>query len=170
MRCRYRTLLVSIAAMALTVASGRVIADPDLDQKMSNPANWATQAGDYANHRYSELSQINSGNVSNLQVAWTLSTGVLRGHEGSPLVIGDTMYIHTPFPNNVYAVSLKDQTFIWKYEPKQDADVVPVMCCDTVSRGLAYGDGKILLQQADTTLVALDARTGKVVWSAKNGD
>ena len=99
-----------------------------------------------------------------------MSTGVLRGHEGSPLVIGDTMYIHTPFPNNVYAVNLKDQTFKWKYEPKQDADVVPVMCCDTVNRGLAYGDGKIFLQQADTTLVALDAKTGKVVWTAKNGN
>lgn len=72
--------------------------------------------------------------------------------------------------DNVYAVSLKDQTFRWKYEPKQDADVVPVMCCDTVSRGLAYGDGKIFLQQADTTLVALDARTGKVIWSVKNGN
>ena len=80
------------------------------------------------------------------------------------------MYVHTPFPNNVYAVNLKDQSFKWKYEPKQNADVVPVMCCDTVNRGLAYGDGKILLQQADTTLVALDANTGKVVWTAKNGD
>src|SRR6185503_1490276 len=170
MRYFSRSVLVGIAAMSMTVASVTVIADPDLDQKMSNPANWATQAGDYANHRYSTLSQINSGNVGNLQVAWTLSTGVLRGHEGSPLVIGDMMYIHTPFPNNVYAVSLKDQTFKWKYEPKQDADVVPVMCCDTVSRGLAYGDGKIFLQQADTTLVALDAATGKVLWSVKNGN
>ena len=67
----------------------------------------------------------------------------------------------------MYAVNLKDQTFKWKYEPKQDADVVPVMCCDTVNRGLAYGDGKIFLQQADTTLVALDAKTGKVVWSVE---
>ena len=67
-----------------------------------------------------------------------MSTGVLRGHEGSPLVIGDTMYVHTPFPNNVYAVNLKDQSFKWKYEPKQNTDVVPVMCCDTVNRGLAY--------------------------------
>ena len=99
-----------------------------------------------------------------------MSTGVLRGHEGSPLVIGDMMYMHTPFPNNVYAVHLKDQSFKWKYEPKQENNVVPVMCCDTVNRGLAYGDGKILLQQADTTLVALDADTGKVVWTAKNGD
>src|SRR6218665_346619 len=145
-------------------------ADAELDKLIANPANWAAQAGDYANHRYSELKQVHAGNAKNLQVAWTVSTGVLRGHEGSPLVFGDTMYIHSPFPNKVIALNLKDQTFKWKYEPKQDNNVVPVMCCDTVSRGLAYGDGKILLQQADTTLVALDAQTGKVVWSVKNGD
>jgi lanthanide-dependent methanol dehydrogenase len=171
MRLEYRHVGVALAALiiplAMPLAAG---ADPDLDQKMANPANWAAQAGDDANLRYSELKQINAGNVGKLQVAWTLSTGTLRGHEGSPLVIGDTMYIQTPFPNNVYAVSLKDQTFRWKYEPKQDADVVPVMCCDTVNRGLAYGDGKIFLQQADTTLVALDAKTGKLVWSVKNGN
>ena len=161
-----RVVVIAVAA----ATSGVALADADLDQKIADPANWAAQAGDYANHRYSELKQINASNVGKLQVAWTLSTGVLRGHEGSPLVIGDTMYVHTPFPNNVYAVNLKDQTFRWKYEPKQDADVVPVMCCDTVNRGLAYGDGKIFLQQADTTLVALDAKTGKVVWTAKNGN
>ena len=59
---------------------------------------------------------------------------------------------------------------VWKYEPKQDPNVIPVMCCDTVNRGVAYGDGKIFLHQADTTLVALDAKTGKVAWSVKNGD
>ncbi|MFL6719438.1 MAG: methanol/ethanol family PQQ-dependent dehydrogenase, partial [Burkholderiaceae bacterium] len=123
-----------------------------------------------SNHRYSSLAQINKGNVKNLQVAWTFSTGVLRGHEGGPLVIGDTMYVHSPFPNKVMAISLEDQRIKWKYEPKQDAAVIPVMCCDTVNRGVAYGDGKIILQQADTTLVALDAQTGKEVWKVKNGD
>jgi PQQ-dependent dehydrogenase (methanol/ethanol family) len=81
------------------------------------------------------------------------------------------MYVHTPFPNKVYALDLsKDNQIVWKYEPKQDPNVIPVMCCDTVNRGVAYGDGKIFLHQADTTLVALDAKTGKVEWSAKNGD
>ena len=167
----YRSVLMRGTVLAAAaVISSSALADADLDSKIADSSNWASQAGDYANHRHSELKQITTSNVKSLQVAWTMSTGVLRGHEGSPLVIGDMMYIHTPFPNNVYAVSLKDQTFRWKYEPKQDADVVPVMCCDTVNRGLAYGDGKIFLQQADTTLVALDAKTGKVVWSVKNGN
>jgi PQQ-dependent dehydrogenase (methanol/ethanol family) len=169
---RYESFSVLVGAAVLTSAacSNAVSAQSDLEKAMGSSSNWASQAGDYANHRYSDLNQINAGNVAKLQVAWSMSTGVLRGHEGSPLVIGDTMYVHTPFPNNVFAVNLKDQSFKWKYEPKQDADVIPVMCCDTVNRGLAYGDGKIFLQQADTTLVALDMNTGKVVWSAKNGD
>jgi len=167
---KIRNLAVGLAVVASAAVSASARADAELDKLIANPANWAAQAGDYANQRHSTLKQINSGNVKNLQVAWTVSTGVLRGHEGSPLVIGDTMYVHSPFPNRVIALNLKDQSFKWKYEPKQDASVVPVMCCDTVNRGLAYGDGKILLQQADTTLVALDAKTGKVVWSVKNGD
>ncbi|MEW8550698.1 MAG: PQQ-dependent dehydrogenase, methanol/ethanol family, partial [Candidatus Thiodiazotropha endolucinida] len=127
--------------------------------------------GNYASTRYSELDQINTSNVKDLRVAWTFSTGVLRGHEGGPLVLGDVMYIHSPFPNKVFALDLSnDGRIIWKYEPRQDTSVIPVMCCDTVNRGLAYGDGKIILSQADTTLVALDAKTGKKIWSVVNGD
>ena len=127
--------------------------------------------GNYANQRYSQLKQITADNVGKLQVAWTFSTGVLRGHEGGPLMIGDVMYVHGPFPNPVYALDLKNEgKILWKYEPKQDPNVIPVMCCDTVNRGLAYADGKIFLHQADTTLVALDAKDGKVVWQMKNGD
>lgn len=164
------------AATALTVGLSVGFAAPgfandDLKAKMGDSKNWAIQTGDYANHRYSNLSQITAANVKNLKVAWTFSTGVLRGHEGSPLVIGDTMFIHTPFPNNVYALDLANEgTIKWRYEPKQNPDTIPVMCCDTVNRGLAYADGKIFLHQADTTVVALDEKTGQVVWSVKNGD
>ncbi len=96
---------------------------------------------------------------------------MLRGHEGSPLVVGNMMYVHTPFPNIVYALDLDNEAkIVWKYEPKQDPSVIPVMCCDTVNRGLAYADGTIILHQADTTVVSLDAKTGKVNWSVVNGD
>jgi PQQ-dependent dehydrogenase (methanol/ethanol family) len=138
---------------------------------VASPKNWLMQTGNYGNHRYSHLRQISADNVSKLQVAWTFSTQVLRGHQGGPLVVGDVMYVHGPFPNPVFALDLNnDGNILWKYEPKQDLNVIPVMCCDTVNRGLAYGDGKIFLHQADTTLVALDAKTGKVVWLSKNGD
>ncbi|NDP59909.1 MAG: methanol/ethanol family PQQ-dependent dehydrogenase [Oxalobacteraceae bacterium] len=160
-------LLVIAGALAV---SNSALADEQLNKAMASPKNWASQAGDNANHRYSELNQITSANVKDLQVAWTFSTGVLRGHEGGPLVVGDTMYVHSPFPNKVYAINLEDQSMRWKYEPRQDPGVIPVMCCDTVNRGVAYGDGKIILQQADTTLVALDMKTGKEVWKTKVGN
>jgi PQQ-dependent dehydrogenase (methanol/ethanol family) len=164
-------LLSGVAAMGLLAASQAAVANEELLVMQENPADWVMPLKNYSSTRYSELGQINKDNVGDLQVAWTFSTGVLRGHEGGPLVIGDTMYIHTPFPNIVYALDLNDNgRVIWKYEPKQDPDVIPVMCCDTVNRGVAYGDGKIFLHQADTTLVALDAQTGEVAWSKVNGD
>ena len=164
-----RRLLLSSGA--LLCAASMAMANDDLMSQMDNPSQWAIQTGDYANQRYSELDKINKENVGDLQVAWTFSTGVLRGHEGSPLVVGDTMYVHTPFPNIVYALDLNDQGRIkWRYEPKQDPDVIPVMCCDTVNRGVAYADGKIFLHQADTKVVALDAETGEVKWEVMNGD
>ncbi len=164
------TLKQMLGVAGALAVTGSAQADPQLQEAMKNPDNWAVQAGDFANQRYSKLDQINKDNVKNLQVAWTFSTGVLRGHEGGPLVIGDVMYVHSPFPNKVYAISLKDQSMLWKYEPTQDPNVITIMCCDTVNRGLAFGDGKIILQQADTTMVALDAKTGKEVWKVKNGD
>ncbi len=163
--------LTALTSAVAICAAGMATANDDLQTKMDNPNNWAIQTGDYANTRYSELDQINRDNVGDLQVAWTFSTGVLRGHEGSPLVIGETMYVHTPFPNIVYALDLSNEgKILWKYEPKQDPDVIPVMCCDTVNRGVAYSNGQIYLHQADTTIVALDAKTGAVNWSVKNGD
>lgn len=163
--------IISMIGVALAlIVPGTSSANSELMKLMDNPDNWAIWGGDYAGTRYSKLNQINSKNVGDLQVAWTFSTGVLRGHEGGPLVVGDTLYIHTPFPNKVFAISLNDQTILWRYEPKQNPDTIPVMCCDTVYRGLAYADGKIFLQQADTHLVALNAKTGKVIWRIKNGD
>jgi len=158
-----------LAALAVS-SMGFAAQDEDLVKAMANPNNWAHPSGDYALHRYSKLTQINASNVGKMKVAWTFSTGVLRGHEGGPLVIGDTLYIHSAFPNKVFAINLADQTIKWKYVPTQDPSVIPVMCCDTVNRGLAYASGKIFLQQADTTLVALDANSGTVVWSVKNGN
>ncbi|WP_417742540.1 methanol/ethanol family PQQ-dependent dehydrogenase [Salipiger sp.] len=162
------TLLTSgVALFAASFAS----ANEDLMTRMDDASQWAIQTGDYANQRYSELDSINKDNVGDLQVAWTFSTGVLRGHEGSPLVVGDTMFVHTPFPNIVYALDLNEDGKIkWRYEPKQDPNVIPVMCCDTVYRGVAYADGKIFLHQADTKVVALDSETGEVLWEAVNGD
>ena len=166
-----RYLIVGLLAGVASVAAGAANANDELEKMEKNAKNWVMPTGNYANHRYSALDQINTENVDKLQANWTFSTGVLRGHEGGPLVIDGVMYVHTPFPNMVYALDLKDEgKILWKYEPKQDPNVIPVMCCDTVNRGVAYGDGKIILNQADTTVVALDAKNGNVLWQTKNGD
>jgi PQQ-dependent dehydrogenase (methanol/ethanol family) len=134
--------------------------------------DWAMVNKNASGTRFSDLSQITAANVKDLKVAWTFSTGVLRGHEGEPLVIGDTMYLTTPFPNHVYALDLTKEgaPVKWKYSPRQDPAVIPVACCDTVNRGLAFSNGKIFLNQLDTNTVALDAATGKELWKVKQGD
>ena len=167
MSSKMKQLPLWVAALAIP---GTALANADVAKLIKDPKNWAMQAGNFENQRYSNLNQINKSNVKNMKVAWTFSTGVLRGHEGGPLVIGDTLFVHSPFPNKVFAIDLETQKIKWKYEPKQDPSVIPVMCCDTVNRGLAYAEGKVFLQQADTTLVALDAKTGKKLWDVKNGD
>ena len=168
---RYLLLKFSTIGAVAAFAAGSAYANEALIKMSENPKDWVMPARTYDAQRYSPLKQINTANVGKLQAAWSFSTGVLRGHEGAPLVVGNVMYVHTPFPNNVFALDLDhDGKILWKYEPKQDPNVIPVMCCDTVNRGLSYGDGKIFLHQADTTLVALDAKTGQVVWSVKNGD
>jgi PQQ-dependent dehydrogenase (methanol/ethanol family) len=164
-------LLTTCLGAVAAFAAGAAHANDELIKMSQNPKDWVLPTGNYANHRHSQLKQITAQNVGKLQVAWTFSTGVLRGHEGGPLIIGNVMYVHGPFPNPVYALDLNnDGKILWKYEAKQDPNVIPVMCCDTVNRGLSYADGKIFLHQADTTLVALDAKDGKVVWQVKNGD
>lgn len=168
---RKMLLACTIATGVVAGGVGTASANDELLKMQTDAKQWVMPTGNYANHRYSTLSQINATNASKLRPVWTFSTGVLRGHEGGPLVIGDVMYVHTPFPNNVFALDLNDNgKILWKYEPRQDPNVIAVMCCDTVNRGVAYGDGKIFLDQADATVVALDAKSGKELWSVKNGD
>ena len=168
---RFLNVVASIALGAAVALPSAVSANDEVMALSQDPNNWVMWGRTYDGQRYSPLNQINNENVGSLQVAWTFSTGVLRGHEGGPLVIGDTMWVHTPFPNKVFSINIPDRSINWIYEPKQDAaETVPVMCCDTVYRGLAYAEGKIFLQQANTVLVALDANTGERLWSTVNGD
>jgi lanthanide-dependent methanol dehydrogenase len=171
MRLLKNSTCLAFAASVLLASAAGTYANDEVIGLTADSKNWAMPTGDYANTRFSKLNQINADNVKTLQAKWTFSTGVLRGHEGGPLIIGEVMYVHTPFPNIVYALDLNnDGKILWKYEPRQNPNVIPIMCCDTVNRGVAYADGKIFLYQADSTLVALDAKTGKPVWSVLNAE
>jgi lanthanide-dependent methanol dehydrogenase len=162
----------ALLASAAIVFAGTASANDNQLQLQDDPTLWPAALGNYHGHRYSTLDHINRDNVSDLRVAWQFSTGVLRGHEGGPLYVGDgRLYIHTPFPNKVFALDMNDNgRMLWTYEPDQDPMAIPVMCCDTVNRGLAYADGKLFLGQADATVIALDAESGELLWSAENGD
>src|SRR5690606_27321377 len=133
---------------------------------------WTLPNGDYGGLRYSPLDEINTENAAQLQVVSTLSTGVNRGHEGEPLVIGDTMYVVTPFPNNLIAIDLSEPgtAIKWIFEPAPSADAMGVACCDVVNRGASYVDGKIIYNLLDAHTVAVDAETGEELWRTKVGD
>jgi PQQ-dependent dehydrogenase (methanol/ethanol family) len=132
---------------------------------------WTMPAKNYASTRYSGLDQINTENVKNLKVAWTFSTGVNRGQEAAPIVVGSTMYVVTPYPNILYALDLNNPGATkWKYEPDPVSASQGVACCDVVNRGAVYADGKIFYNTLDNFTVAVDAETGKEIWKTSLGD
>src|SRR6266850_1761965 len=150
------------AQRAENVVVGARIAAP-----RTGPANeWPMPGADYSNSRYSELAEITPANAKNLRAAWTFSTGVLRGHEGQPLVVDNTMYLVTPYPNVSYAIDLTQpgQPLKWKFRPENAQAAVGIACCDVVNRGAAYSNGKIVYNLLDGHTVAVDAATGTELW------
>ncbi|MER9023545.1 methanol/ethanol family PQQ-dependent dehydrogenase [Mesorhizobium sp. M0815] len=129
-------------------------------------------AKNYASTRYSELAEITEDNVKNLQVAFTFSTGVNKGQEAAPLVVGNTMYIVTPFPNILYALDLTKPgaPMKWKFEPNPEPAAQGVACCDVVNRGAVFFDGRIYFNTLDGHTIAVDAATGKPVWNTHIGN
>jgi PQQ-dependent dehydrogenase (methanol/ethanol family) len=173
-RFRWPRLAVALAAAALMTVS--TLAAIDRQDHASAAADedgqWVRAAGDFASTRYSPLAQITAANVKQLRVAWSFTTGVQRGHEAAPLVVGDTMYVVTPYPNVLYALDLRagGGAVRWKYEPKPAAAAQGVACCDVVNRGAAYADGRVVFNTLDAHTVAVDARSGRELWNTKLGD
>ena len=158
-------------ALSLIMLSASTAFAQDLDKTSQDANQWVLPLGSYSGVRHSKLSQITPANAKQLHVAWTMSTGTLRGQEGQPLVVGNMMYFESSYPNFVYAIDLdKPGRIVWKFAPEQDKFAPSVACCDLVNKGVAYGDGKIVVTTLDTMVYALDAKTGKVIWSVKNGD
>ncbi|MDB4877215.1 MAG: PQQ-dependent dehydrogenase, methanol/ethanol family [Gemmatimonadetes bacterium] len=144
----------------------------DTGHLAADDGQWVRPAKDYASTRFSALSEINTANVKNLRLVATFSTGVLRGHEAAPIVVGSTMYVITPFPNYVYALDLTKPglSVKWTFNPKPELAAQGVACCDLVNRGLVYDAGKLFFNTLDDHTIALDAESGKVVWDTKVGD
>ncbi|MBV8748366.1 MAG: methanol/ethanol family PQQ-dependent dehydrogenase [Candidatus Eremiobacteraeota bacterium] len=171
-----RIALAALVALALsaTVFGGYRVTSAQqrvaLADMATDSGQWVMPGQNYANVRHSALDEIKTDNVANLKAAWTMSTGATRGHEGQPLVVADTMYYESAYPNHVYAIDLNDYHIKWQYTPKEDSFATSVACCDLVNRGVAYGDGKIIEDALDGQVIALDANSGHVVWNVKNSD
>jgi PQQ-dependent dehydrogenase (methanol/ethanol family) len=172
-------MVCSLPLLALLYAhQGEVSEAQDLPQAKipssvaSDDGQWRMAPKDYANLRYSNLDQITPENIKTLRVAFTFSTGVTQGHEAAPLVVNNTMYIVTPYPNYLYALDLTQPgaPVKWQYEPKPAAAAQGVACCDQVNRGAAYANGRIFYNTLDGHTVAVDAQTGKEIWKTTLGD
>jgi len=161
----------SRATPSVNAQTGAAPANGEVDLG-ADDGQWVRPAKDFASTRFSALSEINTTNVKNLKSVTTFSTGVLRGHEAAPLVVGGTMYIITPFPHFVYALDLTKPGLPakWSYNPKPELASQGVACCDVVNRGLVYDNGRLFFNTLDDHTIALDAATGQPVWNTKVGD
>jgi PQQ-dependent dehydrogenase (methanol/ethanol family) len=163
--------LVNGLRLALVLAA--IVAGPAHAQSAADdPGNWTMPGRDYASTRFSPLDQLNTGNVGKLALAWTFSTGVLRGHEAAPIVADNTLFIVTPFPNVVYALDLTQPgaPIKWKFSPYPSSSSQGEACCDVVNRGAVYAYGRVYFNTLDDQTIALDAKTGKEVWRVRLGD
>ncbi|HET7757627.1 MAG TPA: PQQ-dependent dehydrogenase, methanol/ethanol family, partial [Steroidobacteraceae bacterium] len=166
-RARIIALLVCLGAPGLAAAAA-----PPAEAAGAQEGEWRMPAKDYAATRYSGLTQINAQNAHALHPVWTFSTGVLGGHEGQPLVVGDTMFVVTPWPNVLYAFDLSREGYPlrWKYRPDVSPDAIGEACCDSVNRGAFYAGGKIVYNLLDGHTVAVDARSGRELWKTQVAD
>ncbi|XSG82024.1 MAG: PQQ-dependent dehydrogenase, methanol/ethanol family [Methyloligella sp. ZOD6] len=144
---------------------------PAFAAKRTGESDWSMPGKTTALTRYSDLDEINDKNVKDLQLAFTFSLGVNRGQEAAPLVVDDTLYVVTAYPNHLYALDLTKPgaPLKWTYTPDQPLAAQGVACCDVVNRGAVHADGKIIYNTLNNTTVAVDAKTGKEVWRTKLG-
>jgi PQQ-dependent dehydrogenase (methanol/ethanol family) len=166
-----------IAALCLyAVSVGLVSAEkhtpvPAAAASPPEDGNWTMPGKNPAATRYSGLADLSTGNVRDLRVEFTFSTGVVRGHESAPLVFKDTMYLVTPYPNHVFALDLtRNGALKWRYDPKPAAAAQGVACCDVVNRGMHFVDGRLYLATLDGQVISLDAGTGKERWRKQLGN
>ncbi len=154
-----------------TAPSPLGVARVDPSTTSADDGQWLMASKDYANTRFSDLRDITGSNVGSLRLEWTFSTGVHRGHEGAPLIVGDTMYFVTPFPNILYALDLANHgAKKWEYKPKPALAAQGVACCDVVNRGAAYADGRVFFNTLDGYTVAVGAADGREIWKTRVGD
>jgi len=134
--------------------------------------DWPMAGRDTRLTRFADLAQITPDNASQLKLAFSFDTGVRKGQEAAPVVVNDTMYVVTPWPNHLYAFDLSKPgaNVKWKFDPNPSASAQGVACCDVVNRGVAFADGRVFMNTLDGQTIAVDAASGKEAWRTKLGD
>jgi quinohemoprotein ethanol dehydrogenase len=167
----WRPLLIS-ALLQCTVAQAAGPAAVDaarLGKTASEPGQWLTVGRTSDEQRFSPLKQINTDNVTQLSLAWSLDFDSNRGQEATPLAIDGVLYFSTAW-SKVKAVDARTGKLLWAYDPKVPGEFAGRGCCDLVNRGVAAWKGRIYVSTYDGRLVALDAKTGAVIWSVLSLD
>ena len=163
----------AIVALLCTLSLGSVRAADGVDTRVDgarianadrDPGNWLTYGRTYSEQRYSPLKKISSDNANRLGLAWFADLDTNRGQEATPLVIDGVMYVSTAW-SMVKAYDARSGHLLWSYDPEVPKELGVNGCCDVVSRGLAAWNGKIFDATFDGRIVALDAKTGKPLWS-----
>jgi quinohemoprotein ethanol dehydrogenase len=132
-------------------------------------ADWPVHGGTDMEQRFSPLSQINAKTVGKLGLAWSFEFESTRGQEATPIVVDGVMYVSTAW-SRVHALDAATGKPLWRYDPGVEGKIGFDACCDVVNRGVAVSDGRVFIGALDGRLIALDAKTGKEVWSAQTTD
>jgi quinohemoprotein ethanol dehydrogenase len=165
-------VLTTLALMTVAYAAKPATAPVDdarLRAAPSDPSNWLTYGGSWLEQRYSSLDQINARNAGQLGPAWSFDLDTDRGQESTPLVADGTLYVTTAW-SKVYALDAKTGKQRWFFDPQVPGTAGPKPCCDVVNRGAALYEGKVFVGTLDGRLIALDAVSGRVVWSVLTVD
>src|SRR5229473_3733338 len=131
--------------------------------------NWMAIGRTYGDQRFSPLDKINASNAGNLGLAWYYDLETSRGQEATPLVVDGVMYVSTAW-SLVKAFDARTGSLKWSYDPEVPREILINICCDAVNRGVAVWKGKVYVGTLDGRLIALDAATGKPVWSVQTVD
>src|SRR3954447_18926733 len=167
--CNKQSAPASQAPTAVPTGS-HAVAPPQASP--ADNGNWEMPGKDYASTRFSALNQITPANVGRLGIVFTFSTATTHGYEAPPLVVGGTMYLITPFPNNLYALDLTKPGAPqkWVFKPEPAAASQGVACCGTVNRGAVYSNGRIIFNTLDGQTIAVDAKSGRQLWRTQLGN
>ncbi|MGC1372267.1 MAG: PQQ-dependent dehydrogenase, methanol/ethanol family [Candidatus Sulfotelmatobacter sp.] len=163
----HRFVFLAYIAMAISGAGQAQVTSDRLVNSTKEPQNWLTYSGDYSGRRFTTLDQVNTKNVHSLAAKWVYQTGATGKLETTPLIVDGILYA-TAQDDRAFALDARTGRPIWMYQHQLPSDIRP--CCGRVNRGLAILGDKVFLGTLDAHVIALDSKTGNVIWDVVAAD